>query len=432
MRVCALCHVMTRLVHEHAMRSLVVIVVLVLFFSAASDGAWQQASQAAGDSAERSAPRFVLPTNRATPIPPLPSEPVVFETAMHTIRVVKIADGLSRPWSLAFLPDGSILVTELTGQLRIVRDGVLDPRPIAGLPEVVARPYEGLQDIALHPKFAENNFVYFTYTKRGPGETAAFALARGRFEGLALSEVRDVFVASPWVSMGSGPMLGSRIAFDGDGYLYMATAAPSREWELAQDPGHHTGKVLRLRDDGTVPPDNPFVGQSGYKPEIYSLGHRSPLGLVVHPDTGRVLENENGPQGGDELNVILSGKNYGWPTASIGRDYSGAPYPTHESERMEPPLVSWTPSIAASGMAVYTGDQFPGWRGNIFVGSLAYAHLQRLTFNGQGVPAGRSWSEWLLVDLKQRIRDVREGPDGFLYLLTDAESGVLLRIEPAG
>ena len=261
MRVCALCHVLTRLVHEHATRSLVVIVVLVLSFSAASDGAGQQASPAAGDSAERSAPRFVLPTSRATLQPPLPSEPVVFDTAMHTIRVVKIADGLSRPWSLAFLPDGSILVTELTGQLRIVRDGVLDPRPIAGLPEVVARPYEGLQDIALHPQFAENNFVYFTYTKRGPGETAAFALARGRFEGLALSEVRDLFVASPWVSMGSGPMLGSRIAFDGDGYLYMATAAPSREWELAQDPGHHTqARCCDCVTTGRCHPTTPSLG----------------------------------------------------------------------------------------------------------------------------------------------------------------------------
>ena len=409
-----------------------ILVGLALSCAVASGSAQQQRVPPAGaDDAERPASRFFLPTGSYSNIPPLPREPSVFDTAEYKIRVVTIADGLSRPWSLAFLPDGSILVTELTGQLRIIRDGVLDPQPIAGVPEVVARPYEGLQDIALHPRFAENGFIYLTYTKRGPEGGLAFAIARGRFEGMALTETRDVFVASPWTSQRFGPMLGSRIAFDRDGFLYMATASPSGDWDRAQDPSNHTGKVLRLRDDGTVPPDNPFVGRAGYRPEIYSLGHRSPLGLVIHPETGLVLENENGPQGGDELNVILPGRNYGWPRASIGRDYNGTPYPTHESEGMELPLVFWSPSIAVSGMTVYTGDRFPNWQGNIFVGSLAYTHLERLTFNAKGEPAGRNWSEWLLMDLKQRIRDVREGPDGLLYLLTDARSGALLRIEPA-
>ncbi|MBM3778035.1 MAG: PQQ-dependent sugar dehydrogenase [Acidimicrobiia bacterium] len=373
-----------------------------------------------------------MPSNR---IPPLPSEPILLETIDYTIRVVPLASGLERPWSIAFLPDGNILVTEITGKLRIVRPTGLDPRPIAGVPDVRVAPYEGLHDVVLHPRFPENRWLYLSYTKPGPDGTKALAISRGRFDGTALTNVEDIFVAQPWLGPKSGPSLGSRLAFDRDGLLYMAAASPAGAWQRAQDPNDHAGKVLRLRDDGSVPPDNPFVGRQGHRPEIYTMGHRSPLGLAMHPDTGEMFENENGPQGGDEINVLKPGGNYGWPVVSEGRDYGGRGYPTHVSvPGMEPPLMIWIPAIAISGMTFYTADApFPRWKGNLFVGSLAYAHLERLTFNAKGEPSARDSRarEWLLLDLKQRIRDVRQGPDGLLYVVTDAMDGHLLRIEPA-
>ncbi len=218
--------------------------------------------------------------------------------------------------------------------------------------------------------------------------------------------------------------------------LYLATAAQGAGKNGgAQDPNSHAGKVLRLRDDGTVPPDNPFVGKTGYKPEIYTMGHRSPLGLAMNPVTGEMWQNENGPQGGDEINVLRPGRNYGWPLASEGRDYNGTAFPSHASmPGMEPPLMIWIPAIAASGMTFYTADApFPKWKGSAFVGSLAYAHIERLMFNAKGEPAGRGQRarEWMLGELKQRIRDIRQGPDGLLYITTDAESGYVLRIQPA-
>jgi glucose/arabinose dehydrogenase len=376
---------------------------------------------------EPPATRFFYPTGPSMYVP-LPKEPSVFDTSQHRIRVVTLANGLSRPFGMVFLPDGRILVSERTGQIRVVRNGVLESQPIIGVPQVSARSYQGLMDLALHPRFPENQLLYFTYAKNGPNNnSAANALGRGRLEGNELKNVQELFVAEKWTT--NTPTLSARIAFAPDGLLYLAVASPGNEWERAQDPSNHQGKVLRLKDDGTAAPDNPFVGKAGYKPEIFTLGHRNPLGLAVHPTTGAIFQNENGPQGGDEINVLKPGANYGWPIVSQGRDYSGRYYPDHrERTGFEPPFIEWSPSVALSGMTFYTGDRFPKWKGNIFVGSLSYAHLERVPFSEKGEPRSR---EWLLVDLKQRIRDVREGPDGLLYVLTDHAYGALLRVEPA-
>lgn len=371
--------------------------------------------------------RFSIPTGPSTYVQ-LPDSPSVFDSAAHRLRVVTVADGLSRPWSLAFLPDGNILVTERTGRLRIVRNGVLDPQPIAGVPDVLSRPYMGLMDVHLHPKFSDNKLVYLTYTKPGPDGSAATTLARGRFDGNALLNVQDIFQVDAWTDARSALTLGARLAFDRNGILYMSVASATDDWNHAQDPGSHLGKVLRLHDDGTVPPDNPFIGQDEYKPEIYTLGHRNPLGLAIDPETGLILQNEHGPQGGDEVNVLQPGRNYGWPLVSEGRSYGGESWTPHVNMLdMESPLMIWAPSIGPSGMTFYTGDKFPQWKGNVFVGSLSYAHLERIVLNENAEPTNR---EWLLLDLKQRIRDVRQGPDGLLYVVTDASYGALLRIEP--
>jgi glucose/arabinose dehydrogenase len=280
-------------------------------------------------------------------------------------------------------------------------------------------------DIALHPKFAENHFVYFTYTKPLEADKSTIVLARGRWDGKALVEVRDLFAAQP----GGG---AARIAFARDGSIFMTNGSANQQ--DPQDPKNHSGKVLRLRDDGTVPTDNPFIGREGYKPEIYSMGHRSSLGLALHPRTGEIWENENGPNGGDEINILKPGKNYGWPIVSFGRTYQGpwqAERSTHEG--FEAPVVYWMPSIAVSGMAFYTGSRLSKWKGDVFVGSMrtgeipGTGHLERILFNEKMEELRR---ESLLVDLHQRIRDVRQGPDELLYVLTDSEDGAVLRIEP--
>jgi glucose/arabinose dehydrogenase len=362
------------------------------------------------------------------PVPPLPDKPVQFHTAEgQDVRVSVVVQGLAHPWGLAFLPDGSMLVTERVGRLRIIRNGVLDPQPIAGVPVVRAAGLSGLMDIALHPRFAENGFVYLTYTKPVGGDQTTLALARGRWNGGALTDVRDVFVAGP----GTGG--GSRIAFGHDGALFMTTGGGGGNG--AQDPNSHAGKVLRLTDDGGVPSDNPFVGRAGYKPEVYSLGHRNSLGLAVHPRTGDVWQNENGPNGGDEINVIRAARNYGWPLVSYGRTYPG-PWQSQQfwKEGFEQPIVFWVPSIAVSGMAFYTGTRLPKWKGDVFVGGMrtgeipGTGHLERILFNENMEELRR---ESLLVELRQRIRDVRQGPDELIYLLTDADDGAVLRIEPA-
>ncbi len=358
---------------------------------------------------------------------PLPEKPLQFHTAEgQDIRVVVVAGGLVHPWSLAFLPDGGLLVTERPGRLRIVRGGVLDRRPLAGVPTVRATGLSGLMDVALHPRFAENHYVYLTYTKPVGDEQATLALARGRFDGGALTDVRDIFVAGP----GTGG--ASRIAFGLDGSLFMTTGGGGGNG--AQDPNSYAGKVLRLRDDGTVPSDNPFVGRAGYKPEVYSLGHRNSLGLAVQPGTGDVWQNENGPNGGDEINIIRAGRNYGWPLVSYGRTYQG-PKQSEQPwrEAFEQPIVFWVPSIAVSGMTFYTGNRLPKWKGDVFVGGMrtgeipGTGHLERILFNEKMEELRR---ESLLAELRQRIRDVRQGPDELLYLLTDADDGAVLRIEP--
>ena len=369
------------------------------------------------------------------PVPPLGNGPFVFDTAeQHKIRVTVVTKGLSHPWSLAFLPDGSMLIVERPGRLRLVRDAMrdakLDPRPIGGVPKVLIIGNSGLMDVALHPKFAENRLVYLTYNKPGLNKQVATVLARGRLEGGALTDVRDIFVADWLPESANG--YNSRIAFGRDGMIYVSNGASNSD--ASQDPKSHRGKILRLRDDGTVPPDNPFAGRPGYKPEIYSMGHRNTLGLIVHPVTGALWNNENGPNGGDEINIILPGKNYGWPVASYGRTYEGprvSEVPWREG--IEQPIVFWVPSIAVAGMAIYTGDRFPAWKNNAFVGSMRMGeipgtgHLERIVFNDKTEELRR---EIMLADLHQRIREVRQGPDGLLYLLTDEDEGALLRIEP--
>ena len=376
----------------------------------------------------------VVSAQRGVGVPrvPLGDGPWVFDTAeQHKVRVVAVTKGLANPWSLAFLPSGEMLITERSGRLRIIRNGVLDSQPVAGVPQSKMQRLGGLMDVVLHPRFAENRFVYLTYSKPGDKDLIATALGRGTWDGSALTNFQELFVVEPWWDGQGGA--ASRIAFGRDGMLYMTTGASVANMKDAQDPSHDKGKVLRLRDDGTVPPDNPFVGRAGYKPEIYSLGHRNQLGLAIHPQTGAVWSNENGPNGGDEINVILPGRNYGWPDVSLGRSYEGPWQGKFAKEGIEPPVVYWMPSIAVSGMAFYTGDRFPAWKGNVFVGALRYGeipqtgNLQRVVFNERGEEMRR---EMLLTELRQRIRDVRQGPDGLLYLLTDENPGALLRLEP--
>ena len=369
------------------------------------------------------------------PVPPLGDGPWVIDTAeQHRIRVSVVTRQLSHPWAIAFLPDGAMLITERDGRLRIVRDGELDPRSISGIPEVRTVGNGGLMDIALHPQFDENRLVYLTYTKPVGNGMGAPALARGRLEGYTLVDVEDLLVPD-FYEGNSG--LNGRVAFGRDGKVYMTTGGRSQndEVNVAQDPMSLRGKVLRLNDDGSVPSDNPFVEREGYRPEIYSLGHRNSLGLILHPETGEIWQHENGPNGGDEINIILPGRDYGWQSVSYGRHYTGARVSENPApEGIEPPLVFWVPAIAVAGMAVYTGDRFPAWRGNVFVGAMTEGripgtgHLQRIVFNENMQEIRR---ESMLREFRQRIREVREGPDGFLYLLTDEDDGALLRIEPA-
>jgi glucose/arabinose dehydrogenase len=361
--------------------------------------------------------------------PPLPDLPRTFETDRYRVRVSALATGLTNPWSLAFLPDGDLLITERAGRLRIVRKGTLDPQPIAGTPQVRVTALGGLLDVVLHPRFAENRLVYLSYTKANDQNLTTTAIARGRFDGKSLTDVRDIFIANSWSK--SVTNFGGRMAFDRNGLLFV-TIGERQEQERAQKPDDHGGKVLRLRDDGTAPPDNPYTGRAGYLPELYAIGVRSPQGLAIHPETGALWENEHGPLGGDEVNIILPGRNYGWPLVTYGTDYDGSIISSATSRAdLEPPVLYWNPSIAVSGLSFYTGDAFPDWKGNLFVGAMmqgrtrATGHIQRITFT-DGRPIQR---EPMLTDLHQRIRDVRPGPDGLLYVLTDETPGALLRIE---
>jgi glucose/arabinose dehydrogenase len=364
--------------------------------------------------------------------PPLPPFPQVYETADLKIRVEKVADGLANPWSLAWLPNGDLLITERAGRLRVFRNGALDPEPIAGVPEVRITLLGGLLDVLPHPNFAQNQILYLTYAKGGEGNLATTALSRARLDGKTLKDVKEIFVAENWSN--SPTNFGGRMVFGRDGKLFL-TIGERQEPDRAQDPMLHGGKVLRLNDDGTAPADNPFSGKTGYLPQIYSVGHRSPQGLAVHPTTGELWENEHGPLGGDEINIVRAGLNYGWPLVTYGKDYDGTVISESSTRAgLEPPFLFWVPSIAISGLSFYTGDKLAAWRGNAFVGSMmegrtrATGHVQRITFSDDGQPIQR---EPILAQLRQRIRDVRPGPDGLLYVLTDQNPGALLRIEPA-
>ena len=398
------------------------------------------------------------------PSPPLPDGPISIETALVRPVKITVTKGLNQPWSMVFLPDGTILVTERGGKLRRIRDGKLDPAPVEGVPAVQANGLTGLMDIQLHPKFAENKYVYLTYHKpqalgagpsSGPAAPAPPAqgggrgpqpppgiitLARATWDGNKLTDLKVLF---------SGPAAGnpSRILFGRDGSLFMSigsgdpqpdqylTGDASLRLEMpAQDPKSLLGKTLRLKDDGTVPRDNPFAGKSGTRPEIYTLGHRNILGLTMNPENGAIWSVENGPNGGDEVNELLPGHNYGWPVVNNGRFYLGPRVATNPyREGMDYPVAFWVPAIAPSGLLFYTGDKFPQWKNNLFIGGMRQGevprsgHLERMDFNEKWEELHR---EGMFRELQNRIRDVRQGPDGYIYLLTAENDGALLKLEP--
>lgn len=358
--------------------------------------------------------------------------PAVFKSSVHDYRVVPVVDGFVNPWGLAFLPGGDLLVTERPGRLRLVRGGKLLPTPVSGVPAVVAAGQGGLLDVVVHPNFAQNRYVYLTYSKQVNGGSTT-ALHRAKLVNDALVEGQDIFVAD---TRGRPGHFGSRIAFDGKGHLFMTVgdrqAPPEGDLPAhpAQDLSTHQGKVLRLMEDGTVPKDNPFVGRSGAKPEIWSYGHRNPQGLVVHPTTGAVWATEHGPQGGDELNLVEAGKNYGWPVVGFGVNYG--PGKAIHASTMAPGMENakhvWVPSIATSGLMVYTGDKFPAWKGSVFAGGLAGQRVARLTLDG----ARADLADNLARNLG-RVRDVRQGLDGFVYVVLDDQQGKptgIVRLEP--
>lgn len=348
-----------------------------------------------------------------------------FPSQSGLISVSTVAAGLEHPWGLAFLPDGRMLVTERPGRLRLVSaDGALSAS-IAGVPEVYANGQGGLLDVALDPAFAENQFVYLSYSEPG-GPGAGTAVARAKLAGQRLEQLQVIFRQVP--KLDSGQHFGSRLVFLQDGTL-IVTLGDRNQREHIADLKSHVGKLVRINPNGSVPADNPFVGQAAYAPEIYSLGHRNAQGATLHPETGALWTAEHGARGGDEINQPQPGKNYGWPIISYGREYAGGRIGEGtEKAGLEQPVYYWDPSIAPAGMTFYTGDKFPAWRGNLFVGALKFKLLVRLTVEGNRVVA----EERLLQDLDERIRDVVQGPDGYLYLLTDDDDGRILRVSPAG
>ena len=359
----------------------------------------------------------------------------VMRTALHDYRVVTVADGFVVPWSIAFLPDGDMLVTERGGTLRIVRDGVLLPDPVQGIPEVVARGQGGLLEVLPHPDFATNRLIYISYSKAtGNSAGGTTSVIRGTFENDRFTMTDEIFEA---VSEGNGHY-GCKLAFDDQGYVFLSVGdrqAPPRgdlASHPAQDISNHHGVIVRLHDDGSIPDDNPFVGQAGARPEIWSYGHRNPQGLAIQPGTGAVWLTEHGPQGGDEVNVSTPGANYGWPVIGYGVNYrsGSAIHEATHMEGMEQPQHIWVPSIGASGLAFYTGDKFPGWQGNLFAGGLAGQRIDRLTIEDGEVVA----SETILSGIG-RVRDVRQGPDGFIYVALEARGDgetPIVRLEPVG
>jgi glucose/arabinose dehydrogenase len=378
----------------------------------------------------------VPPGPRPLPSPPLGSGPWIFETTEAKIRVSVVTKGFSHPYGFTFLPDGTtILISERAGALRVVRNGVIDPNPVAGIPKVIYRGTEaGLMDVVLHPGFEKNRWVYFTYHKPIANNLASNAVGRGTWDGQALTDVKEIFLSDDVDTE------VSRIAFGRDGMLYMTIGGPgtgpAASLHRPQNGNDYAGKLLRMRDDGSLPPDNPFAGKPGYKPFIYAMGFRNQLGLTINPYNGEIWAAEQGPNGGDEVNVILPGRNYGWPLASYGRDYLGPRFNAqHTAQGFDEPTVYWVPSIAVSGMTFYNGDRLPNWRRNLFVGGMREGEmsptgkLERIVFNDKWEELRR---ESLLRDLHQRIRDVRQGPDGLLYVVTEEDDAALLRIEPVG
>jgi glucose/arabinose dehydrogenase len=354
------------------------------------------------------------------------------KSALHDYRVVTVVDALVQPWSIAFLPGGDTLVTERPGRLRIVRQGKLVAQPVEGVPKVFYSRQGGLMEVMPHPNFATNRLLYLTYSKGEAEADSRTVLIRGRFENDRLVQVQELFSA---VSKGAGHYSG-KIAFDKNGFLFLTLGdrqvppAGNLEAHPAQDLTNHHGKVVRLHDDGRVPADNPFVNRAGAKPEIWSYGHRNLQGLAVHPETGDLWANEHGPQGGDELNRIQPGRNYGWPVIGFGVNYTTglAIHSGTLRQGMEQPARVWVPSIGISGMMFYTGDRFPQWRGNLFIGGMVGQQLSRLTLSGDRVA-----SEEVVLQQTGRIRDIRQGPDGFIYLITDDRDGKatpVYRLEP--
>jgi glucose/arabinose dehydrogenase len=352
----------------------------------------------------------------------------VFKSETGDLRVETVVSGLVNPWGLAFLPDGRMLVTERPGRMRIVaREGTLS-QPLAGVPKVVANNQGGLLDVVLDRDFAKNSTIYFCYSDPVSGG-AQTALARARLDAGATPRLVDVKRIFQQEGPPSGGLhFGCRIAQARDGNLFLTTGDHYAYRNLAQSLDNHLGKVIRIAPDGSVPKDNPFVGKPGAKPEIWSYGHRNSQGALIHPATGKLWMHEHGPRGGDELNIPEAGKNYGWPVIGYGIDYSGAKIheATHKAG-MEQPIRHWTPVIAASGFAIYQGDLFPQWKGNAFIGGLVTRTLVRLELDGEKVTR----EERLLGALNERIRDVRAGPDGAIWLLTDNSSGRILRVTPA-
>ncbi len=340
-------------------------------------------------------------------------------------EITPVAEDLDYPWSLSFLPNGDMLVTELSGQLRIIRNGELDPTPIAGVPPVYYRGQGGLFEALPHPDFENNNVVFLSYAHGTPGENAT-RIARAVLDDSALTDVEVIFTVEP---LKDTPVhYGGRMAFLPDGTLVMTTGDGFDYREDSQRPENLLGVIVRINEDGSIPSDNPFVGNDKGHDAVWSYGHRNGQGIVYDTASGTLYMHEHGPRGGDEINIIEKGKNYGWPAATHGIDYSGARIsPFKELDGMENPLVVWTPSIAPAGFALYNGDQFPEWKGDLFVAALAKQHVRRVDLENGNVVG----QEELFTELNERIRDVRTGPDGNLYIVTDKADGDVLKVSPA-
>ena len=352
--------------------------------------------------------------------------PQVSPSGETKVAVTTVAKGLEHPWSLAFLPDGRMLVTERAGRLRYVtREGALSD-PVSGVPAVHAEGQGGLLDVILDPAFAENSTIYLSYAEPAADGTNGTAVARARLDGGQLADLKVIFRQQP--KFKGNHHFGSRLVFARDGNLFVTTGERNSERDKAQDLGTHLGKVIRITPDGGVPAGNPFVGRDGALPEIWSYGHRNMQGATLHPDTGQFWETEHGPRGGDEINLPQAGKNYGWPVITYGREYSGPAIGEGTAKAgMEQPVHYWVPSIAPSGMTFHSGHGYPAWKGQLFVGALAATQLVRMVVT----PAGEVQKEER-ISIGKRVRDVREGPDGALYLVTDEDAGEILRVVPAG